>query len=186
LVEFASLARQDLWALIAKRALQALRNRDKWTKITKKLLSKAVTSKMRVSMSGSVYKQLAYWTCGADVHMLWRRGVFRRGGKDTVEIWSTDAASQHPVMQVLIREAKNYVEIWAKGAFQLAMFGTSVQSRLCKCSFDLSVESFRAVAEAEYGVNARAKLVHLGVELTGGRLVDYGVGPGSVVFLWRV
>ena len=181
--EFASLARQELWALITKRALQAQGLQEKWADITKNLLGRAAMSKMRVSMTGAVYRQLACWTCGADVHMLWRMGVFRRGGKDTVELWSTDMALEHPVMQILLREAKNYVEISAAGAFQLAMLGKP--GKLCKCNSTFSVQSLRAVAVLSFGVDPGVKLIHLGVELTGGSLVDYGVGPGSVVFLLR-
>ena len=182
LVEFTSLARQELWALIAKRALQAQRLQEKWTDITEKLVQKAAMSKMRVSMPGAVYRQLAYWTCGADVHILWRMGVFRRGSKNTVELWSADMPLEHPIMETLLRETKNYVEIWAAGAFQLAMFGKP--GKLCKCNSSLSVESLRAVAVLSFGVDPGVRLMHLGVRLTGGSLIDYGVGPGSVVILW--
>ncbi len=183
LVEFGSLARQELWGLVAKRALRAQMAQVKWKILTEKLFQKATVSKRRASMPFAVYRQLAYSRCSADVHMLWSLGVFRHGANG-VELWSADLPLKHPVMDALLSEAKHYVEMWAAGAFQLAMLGSP--SKLCKCNSDHSVESLRTVAALSFGLVQGVRLIHLGRELKDGlRLADYGVGPGSVVVLCR-
>ncbi len=137
--------------------------------------------RMRVRLTRPAFQQLEYWTCRGETAALRRLGVLRDGRADTVEIWAAEDPMEHPTMKGFLAEARRYSELWAKGAFQLAMFGR--QTEVFKWDTHFAAEHLRIMASIVFGIESDFQLVHLGEELVAGPLVDYGVGPGSTVLL---
>lgn len=180
LVEYTALAKQERWADFVKKRLRVEAEAEWFAAKGVAAIMRKALPKKRLSICLPAFRQLEYWTCGGDTATLWRMGVLR-DGQGSVEIWVADEALNHPVMQVLMSEARHFVELFSSGACKLATLDE--QTKTFRWKADLSTEGLRAMASAAFCVGPDVRLVHLGVELVSGPLANYGVGPGSTVLL---
>eukprot|EP00973_Karenia_brevis_P061180 8507725-Karenia_brevis.AAC.1 len=112
--------------------------------------------------------------------MLWRVGVLRHGVADDIEIWSADLPLKEKLMQNLMREAMELVGIWERNSC-VVMYGEDISN--FKWDPRISVANLRKTTMSYFGLAPDLKLLHLGFELQSGLLVNYGVGPGSIIVL---
>ena len=88
-------------------------------------------------------------------------------------------------MQNMIDEALFFSHLTTIGAIQIR--SKAAGQVIFKLYDQLSVELLKLVVEYHFRIKPEDQLLkHLGVEICVGLLCDYGIGPGSAVFLHRI
>ena len=139
--------------------------------------------RLRLELPCRLFTELAaiVFASEADALLLVRLRVLRFGGDEAVQIWSSEDALGHVVVQSLLLTGRSLLAMARDGLLQVFVRGA--EPRVVRWGPHLSVSDvvrallLRGVASTSY------ILLHLRAPLGQGLLAELGVGPGSCLFL---
>ena len=183
LLEFAALAREELWVAWAAHVL--LRRRAvswRWNRMTRALPEKDLEPVRRATLSGRAFMHVVRYAMRSPVDLIHLHcaSVLRAKG-GSFEVWATDAIVQATKVKNLIRAAKYFTALARRCEIMLH----SAERRMfvvLPWGPDFPVSALRGKALYEGGLpHKRQRLQCLGQDLQSGTVGGSGVLPGDVI-----
>ena len=143
--------------------------------------------RLRMELPRALFAELAAlcFERGEELMFLVQLGFLRiRGGRENVEIWSSDQTLEHVVIKTLLHTGRALAAMAQNGMF-LACLETSRQGPVLRYTPQLTVADFRVMLRLQ-GLLAEYRLIHLRQPLGDGLLHLYNVGPGACILLQEI